>query len=323
MAEVKPTIAVIGAGEMGSKMALRMLQEGASILTNLDGRSPETWKRARDCGMQQAPYSTIVSEAHYILSVVPPKDALSIARLVVDAAKVGIAQKRPNRRIIFADLNAISPETAKQMGGFFVGTGITFIDGAIIGGPPSEVYNPGIYLCADRSDEDALDELEKVSKECGLKPFTLKGEGSGIGDASAVKMANAGIVKGTIALLASMILASHATSPSTATALLHSLHISQSTFLDQMSRLVPQMTPKAYRFVGEMQEVAKFVGRQPEGDAMARLYESTAQIFQRIAKSKEEKPGDGGDVDVLLAVAEEARKLWETDKGFSWGPPPN
>ncbi|KIK69525.1 hypothetical protein GYMLUDRAFT_151899 [Collybiopsis luxurians FD-317 M1] len=321
MAQPKPTIAIIGAGTMGSKMALRLFQTGAGpILTNLDGRSPDSWKRATECGMQNASYSSIVSQASYILSVVPPKDAFSIAHLVVDAVKAS----PPAHKVIFADCNATSPQSAKEMSGLFNGTGVTFIDGGIIGGPPSDTFNPGLYICADKRDEAHLDELEGALKKYGLQPFPLKGEGSGIGDASAVKMANAGVVKGTIALLTSMILASHASSPTTASGLLHSLHISQSTFLDQMGRLVPQMTPKAYRFVAEMQEVARFVEVQPEGEAMARIYDGTAQLFQRIAKAKEEeKPGEGGDIDVIMAVAEEAKKLWEKDKGLSWAPPPN
>lgn len=78
-----------------------------------------------------------------------------------------------------------------------------------------------------------------------------------------------------------------------------------------MIRLVPQMTPKAYRFVGEMREVANFT----EDEASTRIYEGAAQIFQRIANAKEE---DGGDIDVLLQFIGEAKTLWEKDKGTTW-----
>lgn len=82
-----------------------------------------------------------------------------------------------------------------------------------------------------------------------------------------------------------------------------------------MIRLVPQMTPKAYRFVGEMREVADFT----EDEASTRIYEGAAQIFQRIANAKEEgTPGDGGDIDVLLQFVGEAKTLWEKDKGTTW-----
>lgn len=85
-----------------------------------------------------------------------------------------------------------------------------------------------------------------------------------------------------------------------------------------MIRLVPQMTPKAYRFIGEMREVSEFT----EDEGSTRIYEGAAQLFERIAKAKEEETsGDGGDIDVLLTVIEEAKTLWAKDKGTTWAPP--
>ncbi|KAJ3801077.1 6-phosphogluconate dehydrogenase C-terminal domain-like protein [Lentinula aff. detonsa] len=343
-----PTIAVIGAGAMGSQIAHRLFQSGAGpILTNLEGRSSATYKRAADCGMKDSSYGEIVSQADYILSVVPPKDALAIAKTIADTIKtldVGNTDCPPRsqarrRKLVFVDFNAINPTTAEHMAKNFTETSVIFIDGSIVGGPPSDVYNPGLYICSDPGDASELIELEGVLKKYGLQPFALKGEGAGIGDASAVKMANSGIVKGTIALFTTMILASHASSPSTSQGLLHSLHISQSTFIDQMIRLVPQMTPKAYRFVGEMEEVARFT--EGEGlDGISGIYRGAAQVFQRIAdvheikekESKELAESHGqlnghrelvDDVDVLLAVIEDAKKHFQRDKGKSWTPPSN
>lgn len=183
------TIALIGAGAMGSKMAHRMSISGAGkILTNLEGRSEATWMRASECGMKHVSYADIVSQSAYILSVVPPKDAMSIAKLIADTVK---DSHSPPQKLVFVDCNAVSPQTAKQIAQFFAGTCVTFIDGAIVGGPPSEVFCPGLYICADNKHEADLDELDAVLKKYGLKPFSLKGEGSGIGDASALKMVNA------------------------------------------------------------------------------------------------------------------------------------
>ncbi|KAE9405225.1 hypothetical protein BT96DRAFT_1015667 [Gymnopus androsaceus JB14] len=205
------TIALIGAGAMGSQMAYRMFHSGAgTILTHLEGRSEGTWKRATECGMKHAAYVDISA-----------KEALAIAQLVVDAVKD--SKLHPQKKLIFVDFNAINPQTAKQMAQLFDGVCVTFVDGSIVGGPPSDMFNPGLYICADSKDEANLDDLDAVLKRYGLRPFPLKGEGSGIGDASAVKMANSGIVKGAIALFTAMILASHASSPSTSQGLLHSL----------------------------------------------------------------------------------------------------
>ncbi|KAJ3888203.1 hypothetical protein GG344DRAFT_54156 [Lentinula edodes] len=324
-----PIISVIGAGAMGSQIAHRLFQSGAGpILTNLDGRSPETCKRAVECGMKDTSYADIVSRTTYILSIVPPKDAFAIGKIIADTVKMSNSEEttpaQPRTKLVFVDCNAVNPSSAKQMAKLFVNTSATFIDGAIVGGPPSEVYNPGLYICADSDDEAVLDELEVTLKKYGLQPFSLKGEGAGIGDASAVKMANSGIVKGAIALFTSMILASYASSPSTSQGLLHSLHISQSTFIDQMIRLVPQMTPKAYRFVEEMKEVARFT--EDEGlNEVSCIYEGAAQLFQKIAgaheaRGREERQsavlnpnGDGSEldeIDILLTVIKDAKMLW-------------
>lgn len=59
------------------------------------------------------------------------------------------------------------------------------------------------------------------------------------------------------------------------------------------------MLPKAYRWVGEMEEIAAFIGG-PEGKA----YDGIARLYERIESSIE---GDGEDVKVLRGFIEEAR----------------
>lgn len=69
-------------------------------------------------------------------------------------------------------------------------------------------------------------------------------------------------------------------------------------------RLLPQALPKAYRFVGEMEEVGGFVGA--EG---ASTFEGLAGIFARVAAAHEKTPqSDTGDVQLLLKFVEQARK---------------
>ncbi|KAK1228411.1 hypothetical protein PQX77_008548 [Marasmius sp. AFHP31] len=182
------TIALLAPGAMGSKIALRLSQRGAgTILTNLDGRSEATVKRAQESGMRHASYPEIVSQATCIFSVVPPKDAFLIAERIADTAR----SNSPSREIIFADCNAVNPESAKKMAQLFEGTSVKFIDGAIVGAPPSDTYNPGIYVSANSRDEAALDEFVALSNGFGLNVIPLKGEGAGVGDASALKMAHA------------------------------------------------------------------------------------------------------------------------------------
>ncbi|THU91964.1 hypothetical protein K435DRAFT_219637 [Dendrothele bispora CBS 962.96] len=322
-----PTIAIIGAGGMGSKMALRMTKSGSGpILTELTGRSQGTLKRAEESGMIHAEWSHILTHATHILSVVPPKDAFSVAEEVLKAwkelpesVKDERFRKRGERDIVFVDCNAVNVSTMRKMRGLFEGTRIRVIDGSIIGGPPSDKYNPGLYLSADEEDSEALNDLVEVTKRFGLQPFPLKGEGSSCGDASATKMANTGIVKGAIGLFVSMIFAANASSPATADALIHSLSVSQPGFLDQISRLIPQMIPKAYRFTGEFKELVESVA----GTECQEIYEGMIKVFERVTEANENceqgKP-EGRDADVLREFAAKAKKAWEENKGVNWGP---
>lgn len=59
------------------------------------------------------------------------------------------------------------------------------------------------------------------------------------------------------------------------------------------------MIPKAYRWVGEMEEIAGFVGGG-EGD----IYHGMSQIYARIERSIEE---GNGDVEVLKGFVDAAK----------------
>ncbi|KAL0956207.1 hypothetical protein HGRIS_002364 [Hohenbuehelia grisea] len=100
-----------------------------------------------------------------------------------------------------------------------------------------------------------------------------------------------------------MILAAHASSPATAQALLHELHASQPMVLQRITKSVPSMLPKAYRWIAEMEEIADFVGGA-EGDT----YRGLARLYERIEKSVEDKQ-PGGDVEVLEDFVKDAKVL--------------
>lgn len=95
-------------------------------------------------------------------------------------------------------------------------------------------------------------------------------------------------------------LAAHASSPATAEALVKELSLSQAVVLDRLVETVPPMLPKAYRWVGEMEEIGKFVGGK-EGD----IYRGLARIYERVEKSLD---GDQADVEVLKKFVEDAKR---------------
>ncbi len=176
-------IAVIAAGAMGSAVARKLVQSGTvRVLTNLEGRSEATCQRAIAAGMVDASYSSIAKEARLVLSILPPRDAVSFAQ------KFALVARSVGASLLFADCNAVNPTTVKRISEIFHGSGMGFVDAGIIGGPPKDGYDPVFYASAD--DAERLHEFHSLSK-CGLKISLLEGEGVGVGDASALKMSYA------------------------------------------------------------------------------------------------------------------------------------
>lgn len=94
--------------------------------------------------------------------------------------------------------------------------------------------------------------------------------------------------------------AAHASSPATAEALISELNDSQPELLRRITVHVPRMLPKAYRWVGEMEEVAEFVGGGEE-----EIYRGLAKVYARVSNSIN---GDGKDIEVLERFVGAAEK---------------
>ena len=108
-----------------------------------------------------------------------------------------------------------------------------------------------------------------------------------IGAASGLKMSYAGITKGTTAIAAAMLLG--AARFGCAEALITELSSSQPEMLKRMQRGIPGMYDKAYRWVGEMEEISDFLGASPPSRdmyaAIARLYTDLAAAEAEAAPS--------------------------------------
>lgn len=134
-----PNFAIIGAGAMGSAVARRLIDHGATVLTHLDGRSDQTIARAKTAGMVPVGRRAL-AEAELILSIVPPAEAIGVAELVAEISS-GMPAPPP-----FIDLNAIAPKTMQALAARFDGSRVEVLDGAIIGGPPVPGKSgPAIY----------------------------------------------------------------------------------------------------------------------------------------------------------------------------------
>lgn len=260
------TIALFGAGAMGSAVGGRLAESGAKVITFLEGRSEATVERARAAGLVAAPLSAF-AEADIILSIVPPAQALDVADLI------GPVLRESGRKPAFVDLNAISPRTMEKLAAGLAPSGAKVLDGSIIGGPPVPgKAGPVVCLSGDLAGEPEL--LSRF----GLKIRPVKGP---VGAASALKMCYAGINKGITGLSTAMLLA--AARSGSGEALKVELAESQAEHLKRLRRSIPDMLPKAYRWVAEMEEIAEFLG--PD-DPAALIYKGMAGVFQTIADDR-------------------------------------
>ncbi|MEW6149615.1 MAG: NAD(P)-binding domain-containing protein, partial [Pseudomonadota bacterium] len=222
------TIAILAPGAMGSAVARRLSENGARVLTSLQGRSEATLKRAVDAGMVGAKDDAI-AEADIILSIVPPSEAVALAERL--AALISTRAHKP----IVVDCNAVNVETVRRIGEIIASAQAPFVDGGIIGFPPQPGgKSPAFYM----SGEHARDVM--VLKDLGLDVRIIEGP---VGAASALKMSYAGIVKGLAGIGSAMVIA--ATKAGAADALRDELALSQPAILARLEVALPDMIPKA------------------------------------------------------------------------------
>jgi 3-hydroxyisobutyrate dehydrogenase-like beta-hydroxyacid dehydrogenase len=285
-------IAVIAPGEMGAGIGQRLHERGARVITSLAGRSAASAKRAERAGMVAASSDDEIVTADILLSVVPPKDAAGLAERLKPA--IARAAKKP----IYVDCNAVAPQTGVEIGKILAGSGAHYVDGGIIGAPPTPTTaGARLYVSGER----ARDVLRLNT--FGLDTRFLDGP---IGAASALKMSYAGITKGFTAVSAFMMLG--ATRAGCAAELHKELAESQAPLLAWLGRQMPKMPAKAYRWVAEMEEIGVFLDGIPDGHA---AYEGFARLYEHIAEAQDapRQPDDAvAQLDAFCATESEAAK---------------
>ena len=262
-----PTVAIIAPGNMGAGIARRLTENKVTVLTTLKGRSEASVTRARAAGMQDVDERQLM-EADFLLSIVPPGEAMALAKHFAPLLSAA------NRKPVYADCNAVSPATMTRIAAVIAETGAPFAAAGIIGPPPkpgsnnTKIYTSGL----------AAGRLATLG-DYGLIVPVLDGP---LTAASALKMSYAGITKGFTALGTTMMLA--ASRGGAAEALQAELADSRPDLLGYLSKMVPGMYSKAYRWVAELDEISDFVGKDHPESAMlagaARLYERIADDFE-------------------------------------------
>src|SRR5438067_9830556 len=158
-------------GEMGAAVGGCLVSRSVRVVWASEGRSPASVARAREFGledMQSLDCALAASDA--VLSICVPSGAFDVARQV--AAK--------GFRGIYIDANAISPAHAREIGQLVEGSGASFVDGGIIGLPPTPNRITRLYLSGARANE-----IAPLFEGSQTEAIAIDGA---IGAASALKM---------------------------------------------------------------------------------------------------------------------------------------
>ena len=275
---------IIAAGAMGSAVARRMHERGATVRTSLAGRSAASARRAAECGMVTVDSDrNLVEGVDIVLSIVPPGEAVALAERLQPV--LAAAAHKP----LYIDCNAVNPTTVARIVAVLAPSGAPFVDGGIIGAPPKlDGPGPRFYLSGHAGGQAA------ILRDYGVDVRLLEGPP---GAASALKMSYAGITKGLTALGTAMILGAAANG--SAPVLLTELAESQPNLLAYLRRSMPDMYPKAYRWVAEMREVAGFLA---DDSGSSRIYEGMAGLYQSIAKAAAAERGPGNAISTLDGI---------------------
>lgn len=275
-------IGILHPGEMGVSIAASAINSGNEVYWTSEGRSDKTRLRAEKHNLTETEsLSQLCQTSEIIFSVCPPHSAEDIAKSVIEHGFKGY----------YMDANAISPQRAAKMGQMLEKNDIHFIDGGIIGGPAWTPKETRLYL----SGKDA-----NIIADCFTNgPLETKIIGEEIGKASALKMCYAAYSKGTTALLAAIL--ATAKSLGVRNELYQQWEKDDSGFSEQANRRTTRVTAKAWRFEGEMHEIASTfqeVGL-PNG-----FHEAAAEIYRRMANFKD-APETANLDDVLKALLQE------------------
>jgi 3-hydroxyisobutyrate dehydrogenase-like beta-hydroxyacid dehydrogenase len=241
MSSIK-TVGILSPGDMGSGVGAVLHQHGLRVLTCLAGRGADSRERAAQAGIEDvADLEALVGACDVVLSIVPP----AVAGAVADQVAAAVRATRAD--VLYADCNAIAPGTARGIFQTIAGAGARFADAGIIGGPPTRSANR-IFTSGPGARE-----LEGL-REFGLDIRVLEGD---VGQASGLKMCYAAMTKGLQALGAELLVAARLLGVE------DNLRAEQNLGGDLVSvrrfveRALPSMPPKAYRWIGEMEEIAR------------------------------------------------------------------
>ncbi len=270
-------ILLLHPGAMGSAVGEVWHGLGLRVHWLPEGRSAASSRRAEAAGLLGTDLDTALGRCTLVASICPPHAALTVAAQVFERGYRGL----------YLDANAISPQASASIAELASRAGAQYVDGGIIGPPPRGNATARLYLSGPHAAE-----LAPRLAGAGLSTQALAG---GLCQASALKMAFAAWNKGAQALLADV----HALADTHGVreALEAEWALLEPDAAERTRRMLTN-APKAWRWSGEMREIADTFGAAglPEG-----FHRAAAEVYDRLAGFKDaaEPPPLAGIVAAL------------------------
>ena len=252
-------------GAMGVSIAASAQTAGHDVYWSAAGRSQASRQRAAAQNLIEVDSLAALCRAcDVIVAVCPPHAAEDAAQAAMEAGFQGL----------YCDGNAISPRKAQSIGTKLTAAGIDFVDGSIVGPPAWKAGTTRFYLSGGAADRAA-----KLFAGSLTEAMVI---GEDIGRASALKMVFAAQTKGFAALLAAIQATAEALGVREDLAREWGFRDPNETA--QTQRRVRNVTAKAWRFAGEMDEIAETFDMAgiPSG-----FFAAAAEVYARLADFKD------------------------------------
>jgi 3-hydroxyisobutyrate dehydrogenase-like beta-hydroxyacid dehydrogenase len=286
---MKERIGVLHPGQMGISIAAAAQNSDYPVYWASAGRSSQTAARADQHHLQDVgSLANLCQRCDILISVCPPAAAETVADEVAALSFPGL----------FVDANAISPTRTVRIAQTIQKGGGRYVDGGIIGGPAWEPGRTWLYLSGP--------EAQRAADVFAAGPLETSILGPEIGHASALKICFAAYTKGTTALLCAIL--ATAETLGVRPALERQWSRDGSDFADQTQQRVRRVTAKAWRFHGEMDEIAAtFQAAGLPGD----FHAAASAIYRRLAHFKD--AANLPDLETVLAALVSAETVSAKD----------
>jgi 3-hydroxyisobutyrate dehydrogenase-like beta-hydroxyacid dehydrogenase len=272
----RPAVGLLHPGSMGASVGGALVDRGLRVYWASVGRSRDSAQRAEGAGLEDAgTVEALVARVNVLFSICPPDAALDVARSVGRAGYSGL----------YVDANATAPATALAIQDVLHSRGASFVDGDLIGGPlrpggATRLYLSGPAAAAVADLFQGTDRVEAV---------VVEGE---VTAASALKMCYAAWTKGTSALLLAVLAAARATGVNGP--LISEWERSQPDLLNRMEG-ARRAGPKAWRFAGEMDEIARCFA---DAGVASGFPQAAADIYRKL----EDLKGTDADLESVVTL---------------------